>query len=136
MGPVFVVYILNDTSNATKSFCYNFKTTQDIEMKIAGTIERFMRRVLKAKLCQPTFIKKCPGRLDTPHLIFKSHKTKYSEQRSLQDFLCISFSFCFLFLPQHIEGRTFLRKTNHMHGLTGVCVCCTTVRRLLQHTRL
>ena len=75
-------------------------------MKIAGTIQRFIRRVLRAKLFQQTFIKKRPGRLDTPHLIFKSHKTMYSEQRSLQQFLRISFSFCFLFLPQHMEGSS------------------------------
>ena len=79
-------------------FCYTFKTTQDIELKIAGTIERFLRRVLKANLYQQTIIKKRPGRLDTPHPIFKSHKTMYSEQRSLQQFLVFhsrfAFSFC------------------------------------------
>ena len=84
-------------------------------MKIAGRIEKFVRRVLTAKLCQQTFMKKRPGRLDTPYLIFESHKTMCSEQRSLQQFLRISFSFfCFPFLPQHLKGRTVLRKTNYM----------------------
>ena len=111
--PIGFYYMYNDD---------NFKTTQDIEMKIAGTIEKFVTRILTAKLCQQTFTKKRPGRLDTPRLIFKSHKTMCSEQRSLQQFLLISFSFCFLFLPQHMTGRTVLRKTNYMHGLTRVCV--------------
>ena len=52
-----------------------FKTIQDILMKIAGTIAKFMRRVLKAKSCQQPFIKKHPGHLDKPHLIFKSPKS-------------------------------------------------------------
>ena len=79
-------------------------------MKIAGMIENFVRCVLKAKLSQQTFMKKRPGCLDTPHLIFKSHKTMCSKKRSLQQFLRTSFSFCILFLPQYMKGRTVLRK--------------------------
>ena len=93
-------------------------------MKIAETIERFMRRALKAKLCQQTFIKKRPRRLDTPHLIFKSHKTMYmySEQRSLKQFLSISFSCLFSLFATVSTWREehFPEKTNHMHGLTEV----------------
>ena len=97
-------YILNDTSNATgRVFDNNFKTTQDIEMKTAGTIEKFVRRVLKAKFCQPTFMKKRPGQLDTPHLIFKSHKKCVANKDSYNSSSAFFFSFChkFLFLPQY-----------------------------------
>ena len=66
-------------------------------MKVAGTIEKFVRRELKAKLCQQTLMKQRPRHLDTPHLIFKIHKTMCSEQSSLQQFLCISFCFFFFF---------------------------------------
>ena len=59
-------------------------------------------------------MKKSSGRLDTPIPIFKSHKTMCSEQRSSQLFLRISFLFCFLYLAQHMTGRTVLRKTNNM----------------------
>ena len=52
-----------------------------------------------------------------PH--FQKSQNQYSEQRSLQQFLRISFSFSFLFLPQLMEGRTFLRKTNHVHDSPG-----------------
>ena len=45
-------------------------------MKIAGTIEKFMGRVLKAKSYQRTFLKNQPERLDKPHLIFKSRKNE------------------------------------------------------------
>ena len=81
-------------------------------MKIAGTIEKFNRSVLKAKWCQQTSIKKRSGRLDTPPLIFKSHKTICSEQSFSEQFLRVS-SFCFLFLPQHMTGRTVLRKKSY-----------------------
>ena len=42
--------ILNDTSNATdRVFAIISKLLKLIEIKIAGTIEKFIRRVLKAK---------------------------------------------------------------------------------------
>ena len=73
-------------------------------MKIVGTIEKYVRCVLTAKLCQQTFMKKRPGHLDTPHLIFKSHKTMCSEQRSFQQFLLFS-----LFATSH-EGKNNSQK--------------------------
>ena len=68
------------------------------------------------------FIKKRHGRLDTPHLIFKSHKTMCSEQTALQQFPAFPSRFVFSFLQQRMKGRTVLIKTNSMHSLTGVCV--------------
>ena len=69
-----MVTILNDTSKATDRVfaIINFITTQDIEIKIAGKIERFITPVLNATLCQLTFIKKRQGHLDTPPHFQKS----------------------------------------------------------------
>ena len=43
------IYLATLPTLPIKLFCYNFKTAQDIEMKIAGTMKNFKRRVLKAK---------------------------------------------------------------------------------------
>ena len=46
-------------------------------MKIVETLEKSIRHVhvLKSKLCQQTLNEKNLGQLNTPNLIFKSHKT-------------------------------------------------------------
>ena len=81
----------------------------------------------------PLVMKERFGCLDTPHLIFKSHKTMCSDQRSLQQFLRISFSFFFFFsfLPQlaHEGQNSFQKNKSYARTHMGMRL---TVRRLIQ----
>ena len=86
-------------------------------MTIAGRIEKFVRPVLTAKTRQQTFMKKRRGRLDTPYLIFESHKTMCSEQTSLQQFLRISFSFLFSLIATAHKGKNSSQK-NKLYART------------------
>ena len=79
-----------------------------------------MRRVLKAKSCQQIFIKKPPGRLDKPHLIFKSRKTLGIKQNIISSinlqFIALLYSFLYLLLMKKEEKtkqQTKQKKLNY-----------------------
>ena len=70
-------------------------------MKIAGTIEKIIRRVLKPKSCQRTFIMKQRGPLHKLHVIFKSRKTsgiKQNRRFSNKPTIFIATVYFFLYL--------------------------------------